>query len=155
MEENYAGIDWNSWTEPVFPAGFDQFPDEVAEWLDTAPARRSPNGAKRKAKPSDGQGHIRARPEPVELILYVSSHSVHCAAAIRTVKQVVSRFDRSRVRLTVRDLTENPALGAADNVAFTPTLVRRNPQPRTFILGHLSNPAVLLDLLADCEEKDN
>ena len=154
MEENYAGIDGNSWTEPVFPAGLDEFPDDVAEWLDAAPARRSSNGAK-KAKPPDRHDHIRARPEPVELILYVSSHSLHCAAAIRTVKQVVSRFERSRVRLTVRDLTQNPALGAADNVAFTPTLVRKDPQSRTFILGHLSNPAVLLDLLADCEEKDN
>jgi hypothetical protein len=33
-------------------------------------------------------------------------------------------------------------------VAFTPTLVKRSPGPRTFILGHISNPELVLDLLA-------
>jgi hypothetical protein len=47
-------------------------------------------------------------------------------------------------------LSANPEAGTADSVAFTPTLVRRTPGPRTFILGHITNPEVLLELLADC-----
>ena len=39
----------------------------------------------------------------------------------------------------------------ADSVAFTPTLVRKTPGPRTFILGHITNPQLVLELLADCE----
>jgi DNA-binding response OmpR family regulator len=89
-------------------------------------------------------------PEPVELILYVSSQSPRSFAAVRNIKKVLERFNSSRVKLTVCDLSTNPDAGVADAVAFTPTLVRRTPGPRTFILGHITNPDVLLELLADC-----
>jgi DNA-binding response OmpR family regulator len=89
-------------------------------------------------------------PEPVELILYVSSQSPRSFAAVRNIKKVLQRFNSSRVKLTVCDLSVTPEAGAADSVAFTPTLVRRTPGPRTFILGHITNPELLLELLADC-----
>ena len=89
-------------------------------------------------------------PEPVELILYVSSQSPRSFAAVRNIKKVLQRFNSSRVKLTVCDLSQNPEGGIADAVAFTPTLVRRTPGPRTFILGHITNPELLLELLADC-----
>jgi len=89
-------------------------------------------------------------PEPVELILYVSSQSPRSFAAVRNIKKVLERFNSSRVKLTVCDLSLNPEGGIADAVAFTPTLVRRTPGPRTFILGHITNPELLLELLADC-----
>lgn len=93
-------------------------------------------------------------PEPVELILYVSSQSSPSAAAIRNIKKILTRFDASRVKLTVVDLSVEPQRGAADSVAFTPTLVRRTPGPRTFILGHITNPDLLLEILGDCELED-
>jgi CheY-like chemotaxis protein len=90
-------------------------------------------------------------PEPVELILYVSSQSPRSFAAVRNIKQVLARYTSGRVKLTVCDLSTDPSAGIEDAVAFTPTLVRRTPGPRTFILGHITNPEVLLELLADCE----
>jgi hypothetical protein len=51
----------------------------------------------------------------------------------------------------VCDLAVNPNAGIEDSVAFTPTLVRKTPGPRTFILGHITNPELVLELLADCE----
>lgn len=90
-------------------------------------------------------------PEPVELILYVSSQSPRSHAAVRNIKQVLERFHTSRVKLTVCDLAANPNAGIEDSVAFTPTLVRKTPGPRTFILGHITNPELVLELLADCE----
>ena len=90
-------------------------------------------------------------PEPVELILYVSSQSPRSYAAVRNIKKVLERFHASRVKLTVCDLSTNPSAGIEDSVAFTPTLVRKTPGPRTFILGHITNPELLLELLADCE----
>ncbi len=42
-------------------------------------------------------------------------------------------------------------MGEQDSIAFTPTLVKRSPGPRTFILGHISNPEVLVELLEGCE----
>ena len=58
----------------------------------------------------------------------------------------------NRVRLTICDLSQDPSLGNPDGIAFTPTIVRRSPGPRTFILGHITSPELLLELLADCQE---
>jgi CheY-like chemotaxis protein len=90
-------------------------------------------------------------PEPVELILYVSSQSPRSYAAVRNIRKLLTRFKSSRVKLTVCDLAQDPSQGIEDSVTFTPTLVRRTPGPRTFILGHVTNPDLLMELLADCE----
>jgi DNA-binding response OmpR family regulator len=103
---------------------------------------------------SDGAGTNNC-PEPVELILYVSSQSPRSYAALRNIRKVLERFESSQVKLTVCDLSEDPASGIEDAVAFTPTLVRRTPGPRTFILGHITNPELLLELLADCDPIEN
>ncbi len=90
-------------------------------------------------------------PDPVELILYVSARSPRSAAAIRNIERMLSRFDASRVKLTICDLSTDPGAGIEDSVAFTPTLVRRAPGPRTFILGHITSPELLLEILGDCD----
>jgi hypothetical protein len=74
---------------------------------------------------------------------------------VRNIKNVLKRFNSSRVRLTVCDLARDPAGGVEDGVAFTPTLVRRTPGPRTFILGHVTNPDLVMELLADCDAEEN
>jgi DNA-binding response OmpR family regulator len=104
------------------------------------------------ARPGNGFGGDEPDcPEPVELILYISSRSPRSSAAVKTIKKVLERYSSSRVKLTVCNLSENPTAGVEDSVAFTPTLVRRSPGPRTFILGHITSPELLLELLADCE----
>lgn len=109
----------------------------------------APLTSPRPGDKGDGNGDC---PDPIELILYVSAHSPRSAAAIENIKRVVSRFSSSRISLTICDLSEDPHMGDADAVAFTPTLVKRSPGPRTFILGHLANPELLVDLLEGCEE---
>lgn len=94
-------------------------------------------------------------PDPVELILYISSRSPRSLAAVKTIKKVLERYNSARVKLTVCNLSDNPTAGIEDAVAFTPTLVRRGPGPRTFILGHITSPELLLELLADCESEAN
>jgi two-component system response regulator GlrR len=102
------------------------------------------------ARPGDqGDGDC---PDPIDLVLYVSAHSPRSAAAIENIKRVLARFSSSRVSLTICDLSLEPHKGEADSVAFTPTLVKRSPGPRTYILGHLANPEVLVELLDGCEE---
>ena len=103
----------------------------------------------------DGDDGAAGCPEPVELILYVSSQSARSFAAVRNIRNVLKRFKASRVKLTVCDLSQDPAAGIEDAVAFTPTLVRRTPGPRTFILGHVTNPELVMELLADCETEEN
>jgi CheY-like chemotaxis protein len=102
------------------------------------------------ARPGDGaDGDC---PDPIELVLYVSAHSSRSAAAITNIKRVLTRFSSDRVKLTICDLSVEPHKGEVDSIAFTPTLVKRSPGPRTFILGHLANPDVLAELLDGCEE---
>ena len=99
----------------------------------------------------DDDGHD--CPDPIELILYVSRYSPKSAAAVANIKQALARFKSSRVKLTIYDLAETPDAGAADAVAFTPTLVKRSPGPRTFILGHINNPDLLVELIQACGEE--
>ena len=133
-------------------------PFDLDELVDRVRRRMEGTGGTRRKRPgassrtgSGTNGDQPDCPEPVELILYVSSQSPRSHAAVRNIKQVLERFHTSRVKLTVCDLAVNPNAGIEDSVAFTPTLVRKTPGPRTFILGHITNPELVLELLADCE----
>ena len=135
------------------PFDLDHLVSRVKQRLDGT-KRRQPSsvqlGAGRSQRPDDTDGDC---PDPVELILYVSAYSPKSAAAINNIKGVLSRYRSSRVRLTIYDLSQNPEAGKADAVTFTPTLVKRSPGPRTFILGHITNPDVLVELLQACGEE--
>jgi CheY-like chemotaxis protein len=86
----------------------------------------------------------------VELVLYVSSASEASRVARRTVERVLADFDTSKVRYSVHDLVEEPNAGAADHITFTPTLVRRYPAPRVWLLGSIRDPLIVSDLLRAC-----
>ena len=134
-----------------------QKPFDLDDLIERVRRRMEGNGPRRRRSPmppSQGNHAIGGGgpdcPDPVELILYVSSRSPRSFAAVRNIKKVLGRFDSSRVKLTVCDLSQDPNGGIEDAIAFTPTLVRRTPGPRTFILGHITSPELLLELLADC-----
>ena len=112
-----------------------------------AKARPTPPPSSRKGN-DDGDEECR---DPIELILYVSSQSSKSAAAIENIKTALSHFGSARVTLTICDLSKDPS-GNVDSIAFTPALVKRSPGPRTFILGHLTSPALVLELLRGCVE---
>ena len=83
----------------------------------------------------------------VELVLYTSSASEKCQRALQLVQRVLTEFESERVRLTVRDLSTDPEAGDADAVVFTPTLVKRGPGARTYIVGNLDEASIIADLL--------
>jgi CheY-like chemotaxis protein len=136
-------------------------PFDLDELIEKVRYRVEGDGPRRRRQASfrqDGRsnnGGAPDCPDPVELILYVSSQSARSFAALRNIRQVLKRFKSSRVKLTVCDLANDPGGGVEDSVAFTPTLVRRAPGPRTFILGHVTNPELLMELLADCETEES
>jgi two-component system response regulator GlrR len=135
------------------PFDLDELIERVRSRLDASTRRAKlalPAGA--VGKPG-GDGEA-ARPNtPVELVLYVSAHSPRSAHALENIRKVIARFAPDRIRLTICDLPEDPSKGIADAVVFTPTLVLRSPGPRTFILGHLSDPDVLTELLEGCGQE--
>ncbi len=90
--------------------------------------------------------------EPVELILYVSADSPKTDAAITAIRRVLARFTSSKATLTVCPLPPPRTGGLAASACEPPLRVRQNVTARTRILGHITHPELLLELLADCEE---
>jgi two-component system response regulator GlrR len=85
--------------------------------------------------------------EVIELVLYISSTSPASTRARQNLAELLSRFEQGRIRYTIVDLATDPMAGDADRIAFTPTLVKRSPGPRTWILGNLQNVSILADIL--------
>jgi CheY-like chemotaxis protein len=88
--------------------------------------------------------------ERVALTLYVSPESPPSIKARRNLEKVLRGFPAAAIEFEILDLGQEPARAERDNVVFTPTLVKRHPQPRVWILGDLSDAAVVTDLLRLC-----
>jgi circadian clock protein KaiB len=86
----------------------------------------------------------------VEFVLYVSSASPASMQAQRSIERLVSQCAPSEVKLTVCDLVRDPLAGEADRIAFTPTLVKKYPEPKMWLVGNLREPDILVDLLRVC-----
>ena len=83
-------------------------------------------------------------------MLYVSAASSYAAAATRNCETLLARFDHRAVRFEVCDVSRHPDRAETDRICFTPVLLKKQPLPRTYILGDLSNITVLMDLLVSC-----
>ena len=63
------------------------------------------------------------------------------------MERVLAAFDRAEVAYSVCDLQQNPETADHDRVVFTPTLVKRHPTPRLWIIGDLRDGDIVADLL--------
>lgn len=90
------------------------------------------------------------RGHKVELVLYVSSASPASIQARRNLEALLSRFVANQVHWNVCDLGREPLAGVEDRIAFTPTLVKRFPEPRMWVLGNLRETDLLADMLRLC-----
>ncbi|HET7746655.1 MAG TPA: response regulator [Vicinamibacteria bacterium] len=87
---------------------------------------------------------------PVELVLHVSAGSMASARASQVARGVIERYPPARVRLTIVDLADDPRPAEEDHVVFTPTLVKRQPEPPLWVVGDLGDEGVVADLLHTC-----
>jgi hypothetical protein len=83
----------------------------------------------------------------IELVLYISASSPSSARAVANLRRILRRYKRGRVAVAVRDLYAEPWSGERDQITFTPTLCKRAPEPPLWILGDLSRPEPLVELL--------
>lgn len=121
------------------PLDLDLFLDQVRRVLkDGSAGRRAEDGSEA------GHGYR------VELVLYVSPNSTASVQARRNLERLLESFDISQIKYTICDLVRDPLAGDQDRVAFTPTLVKRYPPPRMWVLGNLREPEVVGDLLRVC-----
>jgi len=90
------------------------------------------------------------RQHRVELVLYVSPNSPASAQARRNLDEVLAGFDTTQIKYSICDLVRDPMAGETYRVAFTPTLVKRYPAPRTWVVGNLRKSEIVGDLLRVC-----
>lgn len=84
----------------------------------------------------------------IELVLYISTSSPSSLKALRNLNALLDEYDRAAVRLTVCDLSRDSGkLAEEDRIAFTPTLVKRMPDPKVWVLGDLEDSGIVSDLL--------
>jgi circadian clock protein KaiB len=103
------------------------------------------------AIPEPGPAEGASSPSPkVELALYITLPWPSSLRAQANLSRVLAAVAPTDVRLSVCDLAREPERAERDNVLFSPTLVKVWPAPKMWILGDLSEPAVLSDLLAVC-----
>ena len=122
------------------PLELDRFLEQVRRLLAAHLGERADNDT------MDGRSRTSSQPK-VELVLYVSSASPASIQACRNLERVLETFDRAQVAFAVCDLGRDPLAGDADRIAFTPTLVKRFPEPKMWVLGNLRESQVLVDLL--------
>jgi DNA-binding response OmpR family regulator len=86
----------------------------------------------------------------LKLVLYVTATSASSRRAQRNLERVLAQYDVTAVAVTMIDLSQDAdAVDPEDRVAFTPTLVRRSPQPRAWLLGDLRDLDAVRSLLED------
>jgi CheY-like chemotaxis protein len=128
------------------PFDLDRFLDQVRRLVES-------HGGPFNGASSGGPGMARdgsSRAHKVELVLYVSSASPASIQARRNLEALLSRFAANQVEWSVRDLGRDPLAGVDDRIAFTPTLVKRFPEPRMWVLGNLRETDLLADMLRLC-----
>ena len=89
---------------------------------------------------------VRSAEGPIfELVLYISSESLPSIRARECLERLLVGCET--VQLKVVDVSREAANAEADNVTFTPTLVKNAPPPRAWFVGHLGATQVLRELL--------
>lgn len=90
----------------------------------------------------------------IELILYVSGSSPSSSRAVRNLRRLLASYEPEQVKLTVCDLSvEFSREAVEDRIAFAPTLVKRLPAPKAWILGSLDDERPVVNLLDDARVK--
>lgn len=124
----------------------DLSPDQLSQLAGETGRRTASRTRASTPRGATGDRHRPAAPK-VELVLYTSRESEKSQRAVRAVREVLTQYDESQVRLTMCDLSARPEEAEADSVVFTPTLVKQGPGPKTAIIGNLDGGDVLRDLL--------
>jgi circadian clock protein KaiB len=107
-------------------------------------------GSDRRRKSAEARAARARHGARIELALYVTLPWPSSLRARANLRRVLGGVRDGEVRLTTCDLAKDPERAERDNVLFSPTLVKVWPEPKMWILGDLSEPEVLTDLLTMC-----
>ena len=125
------------------PLDLEKFLRKISRIFESMSSKRAPTA---RSAPSSEE----ADAVEVELTLYISPTSPPSMKARRNMERMIADFPAARIGFEVLDLSHEPERAESDNVVFTPTLVKRRPEPRAWFLGDLSDRRVVADLLHMC-----
>jgi len=98
--------------------------------------------------PRVGREAPRSSGARIELLLYTAGRSPASMRALRQMKKVLAGYEPAQVDFKIIDLAQGrPASAEEDHILLTPTLVRRSPLPRTWVVGDLEDTTLISDLL--------
>lgn len=134
------------------PFDLDELVERVRLRVESEKAGRPRRSAAAAPESRGSNGSGPASPEPVELILYVNANSPKAEAAVSEMRRVLGRFTSQKVTVTVCPLPDaaSCAVAATSPDAAGPS---RQVSARTLILGHITHPEILLEMLTDCDFK--
>jgi hypothetical protein len=132
------------------PFALDDLVERVRLRLESEKAGRPRRSAAAGPESRGASGGGPAAPEPVELILYVNASSPKADAAVSHMRRVLERFNSQKVTVTVCPLPESASCAAAATSPDAAVPVRQ-VSARTLILGHITHPDILLEMLTDCD----
>jgi CheY-like chemotaxis protein len=89
-------------------------------------------------------------PARAELVLYVGPDSTASQRAVKNFQLIAAAFDPETFRFRLCDVSQDPDSAERDQILFTPTLVKRRPEPPVWVLGDLSAADVVRGLLEIC-----
>jgi DNA-binding response OmpR family regulator len=94
------------------------------------------------------QKKIRGAIETPELTLYVTD-APSSARALRNLRRTLATLESHHVRLNVVRIDDpvHAESVARDRIVFTPTLVKQSPGTKIWIIGDLSNPRAIQELI--------
>ncbi len=96
--------------------------------------------AKKMATSSAAKASIkRAKPEQIELRLYIAGQTPKSLLALSNLKNICEAHLRGKYQIEIIDLVKTPQLARGDQILAIPTLVRNLPMPIRKIIGDLSN----------------
>jgi circadian clock protein KaiB len=78
------------------------------------------------------------------LRLYVTGMTVRSAEAIRTLKELCTKYLQGRYDLEVIDIYQHPTLARDEQIVAAPTLVKKLPLPFRRLIGNLSDTERIL-----------
>jgi CheY-like chemotaxis protein len=83
----------------------------------------------------------------IEFVLYVTPDSIPCHRAKAVMRDILEDYDANFIDFRIYQLDRHLKAAQRDRILFTPTLVKRWPDPKVWILGDLTQRAVVIDLL--------
>lgn len=95
-----------------------------------------------------------AAPLQVELALYVNPRSAACLRVRAAIESVLEAYGSDNVSFEVFDVSRDVERAEQDRVLFTPTLVKRRPEPPAWLVGDAGGELVAT-LLAACGVRRN